>query len=78
MKRMDSVKRIKRSHKSADGGEYYKLKDKQAKAKITYFVVRGVTFRSIIIFFILFNLIVSYYYNFKSGWITMIIVMAIN
>jgi hypothetical protein len=78
VQRMDSLRKIKKSKKSIDTSEYYKLKDQQAKHKITYFVIRGITFRSIIIFFILFNLIFSYFYKFKAGWILMTIILFMN
>lgn len=41
-------------------------------------MIRGVTLRSVVIFFILFNLVFSYYYMFKAGCILSIILLSIN
>ena len=75
---MESAKKPKKQKKSVDSTEYYKKKDQQIKSKMTVFVLRGVTFRSVIIFFILFNLIFSYLNKFKAGWILSSILLIIE
>ena len=67
-----------RKKKVVENSEYFLMKDKKQKQKMTYFLFRAITFRSTIIFFVLFDLIFSYSYSYKAGWITSSILLWIN
>ena len=71
-------KQTVRKKKPAENNEYFLMKDKKQRQKLTYFLVRAVTFRATIIFFVLFDLLFSYWYSYKAGWIISSILLWIN
>lgn len=68
----------KKFKKPLDDSEYYKAKEIRQRQKLTYFLARAITFRAAVIFFILFDLMFSYWYSFKAGWILSSILLCIN
>jgi len=57
---------------------YYQIKDIQQKLKLRYSVIKAIGFRAILISFVIFNIIVSYWFSFKTGYILSGVLLLIN